>query len=712
MSELKMSEDTKFITESFSRNFSAYKAESLVIYGIGVMTKAVVETFPDFNIVGLMDETRTGENVYGKPLLTYDDVIHLKAKRIIIIATANNTNIIFNRIARFCKKNEITVYSIDGNVLPILHSKNKTFEKYSKVSLDVLKRKIDEADIVSFDVFDTLIMRKVLFPRDIFHIIAKRTNIPDFYTARIKAETQLHIEHNLSLIYDGVAAILSLNYTERAELMNIEIAVEKEFITIRESVVEAFLYATHRNKKVYLVSDMYLPAELMREILTEKGIEVSLEKTIVSCDYNVSKSNGLFNVLRAKAGDGRILHIGDNKTVDIEAAVQYGIDDTFQLYSAYDMLSDFKMAELLTYTDKLADRILIGKFIANELNDPFLFQRTNGKLEILDNYKLGESFFAPLIFTYVVWLAEQVKKEKYDYIFCSARDGWLIKKIIEKHPHLSPLFPKLVYFYTSRKVAMRCLLSDDASILTILQLKHAGTLEDILLRNFCLTNDEILSLNCSLTDEEYILKHKESILAHAETTKTRHIAYINGLGIKRNAKIGYIDFTSSGTTQLGLTKISDYTIKGLYFLRLIGREFINEKNSLDIDSCYEKKSFYSFSSKLLNYYTEVENILTSYEATVDDFNEDGTPLFTEEKRSLEFLCDLEEIHISIIDYCLNADVDLFTDYSREVAELLFFCMHEEFSVTKARYFENNFVYDDVPNRVWKIFGQNADKAVV
>lgn len=45
---------------------------------------------------------------------------------------------------------------------------------YWKSSYKELKDKIDRADAVSFDIFDTLIMRKIFSPEDVFRLLGEK----------------------------------------------------------------------------------------------------------------------------------------------------------------------------------------------------------------------------------------------------------------------------------------------------------------------------------------------------------------------------------------------------------------------------------------------------------------------------------------------------------------------------------------------------------
>lgn len=71
-----------------------------------------------------------------------------------------------------------------------------------------MKRLIDGYDAISFDLFDTLIMRKVLEPVDIFDLIQERIKykgieISDFKKKRRTAEIRSH-SGDIKKIYDNL----------------------------------------------------------------------------------------------------------------------------------------------------------------------------------------------------------------------------------------------------------------------------------------------------------------------------------------------------------------------------------------------------------------------------------------------------------------------------------------------------------------------------
>ena len=110
---------------------------------------------------------------------------------------------------------------------------------------------IDENNIISFDIFDTLVFRNVLKPVDIFKIMEKQNKIKNFAKLRIKAEQESRVKENnmettLDLIYEKLKY-----YDIKIDIQKIkdqELAVEKEFITINPFMKKIYDYALSKNK--------------------------------------------------------------------------------------------------------------------------------------------------------------------------------------------------------------------------------------------------------------------------------------------------------------------------------------------------------------------------------------------------------------------------------------------------------------------------------
>ncbi len=191
-----------------------------------------------------------------------------------------------------------------------------------------LYRAIDDAELVSFDIFDTLLIRTTIFPDEVFRLVearAQKTGIAaeGFARARLQAQT-LMSNPRLVDIYTAVKELMGIEADICKRLMQLELEVENNVVCAREAVREAFYYARAHHKRVFLLSDMYLPKDTLKQMLADNGI-TGYEQLVVSCEERLLKSEGLFELLVATGvSPKRIVHIGNSIEDDIYPAQERG----------------------------------------------------------------------------------------------------------------------------------------------------------------------------------------------------------------------------------------------------------------------------------------------------------------------------------------------------------------------------------------------------
>ena len=200
-----------------------------------------------------------------------------------------------------------------------------------------LVSKIRKYDTVSFDLFDTVLVRKCYRPTDVFYFLDSRLGSifkkrGVFHDVRTLAERTLRAsssrEITLREIYDYIGREYGLDETVTTELFWAEVECEAELLDVRHSVINLIEMARHLGKEVIITSDFYMGRDVLEKILAKKGVQY--DKLIVSADFRKTKSDGaLFGVLRREASSSRILHIGDNWRSDYEMCRDMGIDAHF-----------------------------------------------------------------------------------------------------------------------------------------------------------------------------------------------------------------------------------------------------------------------------------------------------------------------------------------------------------------------------------------------
>ncbi|WP_367568890.1 hypothetical protein [Lacrimispora sp.] len=684
--------DAEYVLSSFEQYFGDKKDKRIVLYGIGSNTKLILDNFKKHHFIGIWNNGGIGDKIFDKEILSCEKALELGVEVVVIIARYQNVPIIFKRIAEFCSNNFIPVYTVDGKQQKIIPDHSRSFEKYKDISYINLCKRIEAADIVSFDVFDTILMRRILYPEDIFELVERRANVPGFAEKRKNIAQQLYLKGlnpNIYEIYENLKNNLSLKEEILPRLLNLEIEAEKEHLLLRRRVFESLQYASSVGKKVFLVSDMYLTREIIEDIFSHLGIELSVDDILISCEQGCSKVSGLFSVLKEKAGGGKILHIGDSFDWDYEYALKYGIDEAFHIESGLMMMLDSYAFDVLKFDTVLDNRLVLGEFISQKLNDPFLFSVTNGFFDINEEADIGYSYFAPFFYKWIHWVEKKIKEYKFDRILFGSRDGYLLLKICEILQ--IDLVNKSSYFYTSRIVAVLAMIQSEEDILYFSHMPFAGSIEEMIQFRFKLKKKEVLKRKKGESDDEYILRHKKQIFFSAERARERYLKYIEKLGISQHEKIAFIDFVAGGTSQMAVDRISNWSVTGLYFCRIMEKY----KQGIKVESLYREE--FASGSTPYNFFKAswlLENVLSSMEPSLIDFDEEGEMVFDQESRTAPVLEMFKKIQQGILNYQdVYKRID-FGNVDEHLTDALVGLMEKRYTIRSDEFFDGIFSYSD------------------
>lgn len=196
----------------------------------------------------------------------------------------------------------------------------------------LLLNKINKHRIISFDVFDTLLERKVSLPKDIFCLVGQTVlnGENSFVQDRIEAEAKAR-EKSLSgeVTLDDIYHVLSYKYGDKtSQLMEEEIRQEIDNSIPKESILPFYRHAIKNGKKVIIISDMYLSSEIIGKMLKKNGIN-EYSYLFVSNEHGCDKRSGrLFNIAIETLGVSReeLLHIGDSLSADFRGAKKAHVD--------------------------------------------------------------------------------------------------------------------------------------------------------------------------------------------------------------------------------------------------------------------------------------------------------------------------------------------------------------------------------------------------
>lgn len=178
---------------------------------------------------------------------------------------------------------------------------------------------------VAFDVFDTLIHRDVAAPADVFAFMEANGIAPEGFAAgRAAAEAAARAacaprEVTLAEIYSR----------HELEGLDPEAEIRTEIaLAVPDRKVQALYRACRaRGQAVYVVSDMYLPAQAIAAMLKACDYEEP-DGLFVSSEYGVQKRSGkLFQLFLEKTGLSArdVLFFGDDRCADCIGAALAGI---------------------------------------------------------------------------------------------------------------------------------------------------------------------------------------------------------------------------------------------------------------------------------------------------------------------------------------------------------------------------------------------------
>lgn len=633
--------------------FGQYKDRKIALYGLSTETERVLRAFGEgYKIVGLMDSFRTDGEIFGKHIISFDYAVNMGVELIIVVARPGSCRAIEKTIGERCRKEGIVLMDIRGKNLLEIRKVSYRFSDADGVTKVELEKKIRNADVVSFDLFDTLAMRQTLSSNDVADYVDCRLRergfvLQDFSRKRLESEKELSrnaaptlidIYRNLLEKFDNS----SLEDIAAEELAELEWSIDFELLVPRQEVCDIFRKTIEGGKAVYVISDTYYSKDQLVQILEKCGI-VEYTDILSSSDYKLSKVQGLYKYLKSREHSKRCLHIGDDIVADIENASKWGFE-TYRVYSGLDLLEEVGNLGLAGYVKSLSDRLRVGIFVSIIFNSPFQFENKDKILNIHKAYDIGYLICAPIITDFILWFWRCMKENQFRNIWFSARDGYLIKKMYAYLIQTSKKRDNTVYFLTSRIAAIRAGVTDEKDIQYVDEMKFSGTLEDNLKERFGINVGDS-ECGSVLSNENNLIICKNLILEKSKKSYKNYKKYISKLRIE-DGDIAFFDFVAKGTIQMYIQRLISNHIKGFYFLQL-EKEHMKDKN-LDIQSFYRENEMGS--NAIYDNYYIFETMLTAPHPSVKEFDESGNPVFADETRSEKDIQCFEEAQKGIFDY--------------------------------------------------------------
>lgn len=484
-----------------------------------------------------------------------------------------------------------------------------------------LSAQIQRYSIISFDIFDTLLMRPFRHPTDLYDFIEPQvrllTKIPylNFKKERKNAE-KIAFENAIKAgvgeitieeIYKVLGGALNISAQVQENIMQLEMQTEYDLLYPRKSGYRAYLEAKQAGKKIIFISDMYLGKSFLAKILHKNGYE-EYDNLYVSSEHRVKKHSGeLFDYVINDLGiePQTILHIGDNVEADVKKAKSRNIKP-FHLKKAYEdftTCSDYQMLWSRDENKHSLDWKILLSIAGNNLHDnPYLPFR-KGTIFGGSPLKLGYYGLGPLLLGYAKWLVESAIKDKVERLYFLSRDGKIMKQAYDIIAKLYHNAPESYYLLCSRRAINLAKVKTYNDIIDLANVDYANNvrLSHLLFNRFGLQidtiADEILEKHgfdkqSKLTSndvdklQELLLDVKDEVLSIADKERCCYLEYLNEMKVFDKGEISIVDIGYAGTMQQSLYQLSSNSKKiGGYYL-ITFRPAIDRvvNNLLDIKS--------------------------------------------------------------------------------------------------------------------------------
>lgn len=569
-----------FESEIFLEAFSDYKDQNIVLYGTGRLTALLLKhpSAKEYHIVGLCDREpeRFHDLVYGLPVLGQKEAEE-KADLIVINTIPLYWSPIYARICDW----KLPIYYRDGTRANDDKADLQEDTYFRKSKDDLLKTAI-EYDVVSFDIFDTLVMRRLADPTDVFDIVqgmwcSRHDRSIDFALQREKAEKSL-VCPTLEQIYEEIQIATGWNRDRLEELKSLELEVENFFLSPRNDMVEIYQELKEKSHaEIYLISDTYFTGEILADMLEKNGILVDRGHMLLSCEQGMDKqSGGLWDLYARQIlhGTKRGLHIGDNGIADDVAARRNGGVECYRIRSCTEMIFHSSGRKILEYVKDVNSSIACGILMNALCNSPFGFNRNRGAIRFPQEKSVGFVLLGPLVLGFIEWLLVQAQKDGItEFVFLS-RDGFLLKSIYDWYcSRLEEETPQSKYLESSRQIVELSAIKDKKDIYERedRSINYFGSCADYLRSRYAMENADLTALEdveyeaLSVEDEKRIFRSFEKdILNMAEINRRQYLKYCQSIGIHRRCAI--VDLGVYGTIQYYLSRLLEEKLKGYYVI--------------------------------------------------------------------------------------------------------------------------------------------------
>jgi FMN phosphatase YigB (HAD superfamily) len=308
----------------------------------------------------------------------------------------------------------------------------------------------NDIDVLSLDVFDTLLWRKVPHPHNVFALLALRLieekalnrdlDAGAFAVLRLRSEELARkrreesgrgVEVTLREIWETMPTDVLAGAT-KDDALALEVELERSLLVPDLDVLELVVAAQEHGKRVVGVSDTYFSEAHLRRFMEVPPLgALTLDSVFASSARRIGKGSGLWRIVLDELGvkPKRVLHVGDNHDADVLAPGRLGVR------TAYFERQPEQLARVVEREDRHALAPLSpfhGDYGLTALRSKVL-HRTECRDQpaaLRPLWSFGAACVGPPLAGFADWVHENARKEGVDKVFSLMREGELFARLV------------------------------------------------------------------------------------------------------------------------------------------------------------------------------------------------------------------------------------------------------------------------------------------
>ncbi|MFK7919964.1 MAG: glycosyltransferase [Ilumatobacter sp.] len=526
-------------------------------------------------------------------------------------------------------------------------------------------------DLVTSDVFDTIVTRPVASPSDVFVALAAELALPPTVSAPIFAHARRNAEHRArqrriearrsELLTAGferaaidtdpqivapectLAEIWSLMPAEWVSAdvgIAAELALEASMLTPIPEAVAVLRTAQQHDIPAVLVSDIYLSSTQLSALLVDVGIDIGLVAGVVtSADHRRGKAQGLLAQVVADRGvdAGRVLHLGDNEVADVATAAELGARPIHVEVPTAKTHVQLPPAPLHHWSRSQGTDLGISAAVRSVLVDA-------GQLGHDPSFQFGTAVAGPALAGFSRWVSDTTIALGATHTHCMLREGATIAELMQL---TAPAGAVPVEIHVSRWVTMRAAVIDANAdeLVTALARRADLTAASVAHAFSCDADDVRRVLGVDQFDSGHLREacialsgddELRAQIVHSSAELRRRVAvYLRQrVQFDERAPLVVADVGWGGTIQEGLTRILtaegiECEVVGLYLaLSAAGEQRVAQGARMlsYLPSEFEAPTVAHRTRSIAHHADSIERIMTPEIGTLLDITADGSPV--------------------------------------------------------------------------------------